>query len=156
MCSNKFSIVSVQRKSYIPFSLKKHTHFNQRCFFYNLGYWIWSFQGKILKRVNLDKFAQLLWRPRPPTLLSPEKLKEIKKNLKSYYAQFESKDRMRQSKASKELIEKRATLMEKFNEYRSKRVQEWVEQKSRRLALRNSKTCFFLFENLFSNVFFFL
>lgn len=91
-----------------------------------------------MKRVNVDKFAQLLWRPRPPTLLSPEKLKEIKKNLKSYYPQFESKDRMRQSKASKELIEKRAALMEKFNEYRSRRIKEWNEQKPRRLELRNS------------------
>lgn len=91
-----------------------------------------------MKRINLEKFAQLLWRPRPPTLLSPEKLKEIKKNLKSYYPQFESKDRMRQSKASKELIEKRAALMEKFNEYRNARIKEWNEQKQRRLALRNS------------------
>lgn len=103
------------------------------------GYWIWSFQGKILKRVNLEKFAQLLWRPRPPTLLSIKQQKEIKKNLKKYYPQFESKDRMRQSKASKELIEKRAALMEKFNAYRTQRMEEWLAQKPRRLALRNSK-----------------
>ena len=101
------------------------------------GYYMWSFQGKILKRVNLEKFAQLLWRPRCPTLLDDKQLKEIKKNLKKYYAQFESKDRMRQTKASKELIEKRATLMEKFSAYRQKRIQEWNEQKSRRLELRS-------------------
>lgn len=104
-----------------------------------VGYWIWSFQGKILKRVNLEKFAQLLWRPRPPTLLSEEKQKEIKKNLKKYYPQFESKDRMRQSKASKELIEKRAALMKEFNEIRSKMIKEYNENKQRRLQLRNSK-----------------
>nr|CAI5869782.1 unnamed protein product [Callosobruchus analis] len=102
------------------------------------GYWLWSFQGKILKRVNLEKFAQILWRPRPPTLLSEEKQKDIKKNLKKYYPQFESKDRMRQSKASKELIEKRAALMEKFNQYREQRIREWEENKARRLALRNN------------------
>lgn len=101
------------------------------------GYYMWSFQGKILKRVNLEKFVQLLWRPRCPTLLDDKQLKEIKKNLKKYYAQFESKDRMRQTKASKELIEKRATLMEKFSVYRQKRIQEWAEQKSRRLELRS-------------------
>lgn len=100
------------------------------------GYWIWSFQGKILKRVNLDEFAQLLWRPRPPTLLSADQQKDIKKNLKKYYGQFESKDRMRMTKASKELIEKRATLMKNFEEYRKKRIQEWNEQKTRRLELR--------------------
>lgn len=104
-----------------------------------VGYWIWSFQGKILKRINLDSFAQLLWRPRPSTLLTMEHQKEIKKNLKKYYAQFESKDRMRQSKASKELVEKRASLMQKFNSYRQKRIEEYDSQKPRRLTLRNSK-----------------
>ncbi|KAK4874864.1 hypothetical protein RN001_014224 [Aquatica leii] len=101
------------------------------------GYYMWSFQGKILKRINLEKFAQLLWRPRCPTLLDDKQLKDIKKNLKKYYAQFESKDRMRQTKASKELIEKRSALMEKFSAYRQKRIKEWNEQKSRRLELRN-------------------
>jgi translation initiation factor 3 subunit B len=102
------------------------------------GYWIWSFQGKILKRINLEKFAQLLWRPRSSTLLSEDRQKEIKKNLKKYYPQFESKDRMRQSKASKELIEKRAALMKEFNEYRSKRIKDYSENKQRRLQLRNN------------------
>lgn len=107
------------------------------------GYWIWSFQGKILKRVNLDNFAQLLWRPRPSSLLTLEQQKEIKKNLKKYYAQFESKDRMRMTKASKELIEKRATLMKTFEEYRQKRVEKYNEQKTRRLELRNRKLNYF-------------
>ncbi|XP_030751724.1 eukaryotic translation initiation factor 3 subunit B [Sitophilus oryzae] len=102
------------------------------------GYWMWSFQGKILKRINLERFAQVLWRPRPATLLSEKQQKEIKKNLKKYYAQFESKDRMRQSKASKELIEKRAALMEKFREYREENIKQWQEKKARRLALRNN------------------
>ncbi|KAL1494447.1 hypothetical protein ABEB36_010045 [Hypothenemus hampei] len=102
------------------------------------GYWMWSFQGKILKRVNLERFAQILWRPRPPTLLSEKQQKEIKKHLKKYYAQFESKDRMRQSKASKELIEKRAALMEKFQQYREQQIKRWEANKPRRLALRNN------------------
>lgn len=68
------------------------------------GYWIWTFQGRILKRVNLNQFNQLLWRPRPPTLLTSEQIKEIKKNLKKYSAQFESKDRMRLTRASKVVI----------------------------------------------------
>ncbi|KAG8039174.1 hypothetical protein G9C98_003481 [Cotesia typhae] len=100
------------------------------------GYWIWTFQGRILKRVNLNAFNQLLWRPRPPTLLTPEQIKEIKKNLKKYSAQFESKDRMRLTKASKEQIEKRCALMKAFNEYREKRIDEWNSQKKRRMELR--------------------
>lgn len=100
------------------------------------GYWLWTFQGRLLKRVFLDGFCQLLWRPRPPSLLTPEKIKEIKKNLKKYSAQFESKDRLRSTKASKELIEKRQRLMQEFEEHRKKRQQQWVQNKSRRLELR--------------------
>jgi hypothetical protein len=65
------------------------------------GFWIWSFQGKILKRLNIETFCGLQWRPRLPTLLSQKQQQEIRKNLKKYSAQFESKDRMRLSRASK-------------------------------------------------------
>lgn len=43
------------------------------------------------------------------------------------------------SKASKELIEKRAALMKQFNEFRQKKQTEWAEQRARRLELRNRK-----------------
>ena len=65
------------------------------------AYWLWSFQGRILKRVALDKFCQLQWRPRPPSLLPAQQVKDIKKTLKKYSAQFEVKDRLKMTKASK-------------------------------------------------------
>ncbi|KAL1116208.1 hypothetical protein AAG570_005703 [Ranatra chinensis] len=102
------------------------------------GYWIWTFQGRILSRNNMPKFCQLLWRPRPPTLLSVEQQKEIKKNLKNYSAQFESKDRMRMTRASKEVVEKRAATMKKFEEFRTSALEKWREQKERRLQMRNN------------------
>ncbi|GIY27876.1 eukaryotic translation initiation factor 3 subunit B [Caerostris extrusa] len=40
------------------------------------GFWLYSFQGKLLRKHDLEKFCQLLWRPRPPTLLSEEQLKK--------------------------------------------------------------------------------
>jgi translation initiation factor 3 subunit B len=103
------------------------------------GYYIWSFQGRILKRINLKNFIQFLWRPRPASLLSEEKCKEVKKNLKKYYPQFEAKDRMRLTRASKELVEKRAKLREQFEEYRAKKIVDWEDQKKRRMQLRNSE-----------------
>lgn len=39
------------------------------------AYWLWSFQGKILKQQTVDKFCQLLWRPRPPSLLTTQDIK---------------------------------------------------------------------------------
>lgn len=87
----------------------------------------------------LKNFIQFAWRPRPPTLLTDAQQKEIKKNLKKYYGQFESKDRMRMTRASKEILEKRAKLREEFMEFRNKRIVEWESQKTRRMQLRNSK-----------------
>lgn len=57
---------------------------------------------------------------------------------------------MRMTRASKELLEKRAKLREQFMEYRNKRITEWEEQKLQRLQLRNSKCllfCAFMNEN---------
>lgn len=36
------------------------------------GYNIWSFQGKLLQRHPISQFCQMLWRPRPQTLLSDD------------------------------------------------------------------------------------
>ena len=38
------------------------------------GFVMWSFQGKLLFRnpTKVDKFCQLLWRPRPPSLLTAD------------------------------------------------------------------------------------
>ncbi|XP_014248728.1 eukaryotic translation initiation factor 3 subunit B [Cimex lectularius] len=104
----------------------------------DLGYWIWTFQGRILSRNNMQKFWQLQWRPRPPTLLSSEQQKEIKKNLKKYSAAFESKDKVRMTRASKDLIEKRAAAMKKFEDYRQSVQKIWEAQKEKRLKLRNN------------------
>lgn len=92
----------------------------------------------------MQKFWQLQWRPRPPSLLTAEQQKEIKKNLKKYSAQFESKDRMRLTRASKELIEKRAAAMKKFEDFRQSVLNIWAQQKERRLQLRNSEDLSFI------------
>jgi translation initiation factor 3 subunit B len=48
------------------------------------GFNMWSFNGKLLYSMPRDRFQQLSWRPRVPSLLSKEKEEEIKKNLKEY------------------------------------------------------------------------
>ena len=100
------------------------------------AYWVWNFQGKILKKATVDKFCQLTWRPRPPTLLSKEQLKDVKKNLKKYSDQFNAKDKMRQSKASKELLLKRSALYETFEEFREVALERYACDIDKRLALR--------------------
>jgi len=104
------------------------------------AYWVWSFQGRLIRKHNLEKFCQLLWRPRPATLLSDDKIREIKKNLKKYSAQFEIKDRMALSKVSKDILEKRKKLQADFYAYRQKREEEFKATKEQRLALRDEES----------------
>lgn len=100
------------------------------------AYWIWSFQGRLIRKHTLDKFCQLLWRPRPQTLLSEEKIREIKKNLKQYSAAFDIKDKMMMSKVSKDILEKRKRLMDEFKEYRERKQQEAKIRRQKLLQLR--------------------
>ena len=99
-------------------------------------YCVWSFQGRLIRKHKLDRFCQLLWRPRPPTLLSEAKLKEIRKNLKQYSAQFEVKDRMMMSKVSKDILENRKRLMKEFRDYRERCKEQSEEKRARLMELR--------------------
>ena len=101
------------------------------------AYWLWSFQGKILKRFQVDRFCQLLWRPRPPTLLSLKDIKDVKKNLKKYSVEFDVVDREQGSKKSKEILTRRRNFYDEFMEYRRLKEEEFKEQKEQRHALRN-------------------
>jgi len=100
------------------------------------AYWLWTFQGRLLQKNNKDRFCQLLWRPRPPTLLPVEEIKTIKKDLKKYSKIFEQKDRLSQSKASKELVDKRRAMMDEYRLYREAATQAYQEQRELRLELR--------------------
>uniref|UniRef100_T1IVX1 Eukaryotic translation initiation factor 3 subunit B n=1 Tax=Strigamia maritima TaxID=126957 RepID=T1IVX1_STRMM len=102
------------------------------------SYWVWSFQGTLLQKVTMERFCQLLWRPRPTTLLTQDQIKEIRKNLKKYSVQFEMDDRLRRTKASKELIEKRRRLLKEFEEYRQEKAEQFESLKERRLELRDN------------------
>eukprot|EP00090_Calanus_glacialis_P035049 TRINITY_DN59919_c0_g1_i1.p1 TRINITY_DN59919_c0_g1~~TRINITY_DN59919_c0_g1_i1.p1 ORF type:complete len:696 (-),score=241.36 TRINITY_DN59919_c0_g1_i1:149-2236(-) len=103
------------------------------------AYWLWNFQGKVLKRSSVEKFCQLVWRPRPQSMLSKEQFKDIKKNLKKYSDQFNAKDKMRQSRASKELIAKRQALADAFNNWRDQKIREYDESREKRIELRGGR-----------------
>ena len=68
------------------------------------GYVIWNFAGKVQVRVAKDKFFQFLWRPRPPSLLTPAQEKEIRRKLPEYSAKYLEEDRAARELAATVLI----------------------------------------------------
>ena len=66
-------------------------------------------------------------------------LQEVKKAVKKYSSQFELQDKMRLSKASREIIEKRQKQMASFLEYRKRMAEKFASEKQERLRLRNGK-----------------
>ena len=39
------------------------------------AFWLWNFQGRLVHKKTMEKLCQLLWRPRPPSLLTKDKIK---------------------------------------------------------------------------------
>lgn len=60
---------------------------------------------------------QFLWRPRPPSFLSPEKEEEIAKKLRKYSKKYEAEDQ----DVSKQEREKRRMLKNEWNNW----VSDW-------------------------------
>lgn len=84
-----------------------------------------------------DKLYKFSWRPKPQTLLSPEQIKEIRKNLKQYSEKYNALDTNRLRIVSQELLEKRKKMMAEFNNFRRNANKRLAEQKAKRLELRN-------------------
>lgn len=78
-------VCAAPRKTFFPHLLvgERRSIFNLflHLFFFcsqvDNAYWLWTFQGRLLQKNNKDRFCQLLWRPRPPTLLSVEQIKVL-------------------------------------------------------------------------------
>ena len=98
---------------------------------------MYNFQGKLINKVPFDRLYKLSWRPRPPTILSAEQIKEIRKNLKQYSEKYNAADRLYQSRVSKELLEKRRKLYDDFMVFRNKAEKRYSDNHIKCVALRD-------------------
>ena len=106
---------------------------------HDTGYMIWSFQGKPLQRHNHPKFFQLSWRPRPPSLLKTNQIKELTDNgYKMYSPQFEAEDKMRGNQASEDVRMRREELENKWSSAVAAASRGWEEKQARMAAMRPS------------------
>lgn len=84
------------------------------------GYHLFDFKGNLLREEHIERFKQFLWRPRPPTFLSKDEQKKIRKNLREYSKQFEEEDELEATAANKEVVEARMRMLDEWNAWRAR------------------------------------
>lgn len=77
-------------------------------------------------RVMRDRFYQFSWRPRPPSLLSPEKVKEIARNLRKYSEKYAKEDESLMAQADTDLLSDRRARMDEWQAWLDSH-REWRE-----------------------------
>ena len=98
------------------------------------GYTIWDFRGQELKRDNIDAFKQFLWRPRPPTLLSKDDQKRVRKGLREFSRTFDEEDAAAESQGSAEVLQLRRRLIDEWNAWQAS-ARAALEQERERLGV---------------------
>jgi translation initiation factor 3 subunit B len=93
------------------------------------GYHLYDFKGEQLREEPVEKFKQWLWRPRPPTMLSKEEQKTIRKNLREYSRIFDQQDLERGDRGKQEEVENRRRLLEEWLAWRANIEQDIKEER---------------------------
>lgn len=93
------------------------------------GYHIYDFRGEALREEPIDKFKQFQWRPRPPTLLTKEEQKQIRKNLREYSRVFEQEDADRGASADLAVVEARRAMLNEWYAWREDVEAEIAEER---------------------------
>ncbi|KAH8645514.1 eukaryotic translation initiation factor eIF2A-domain-containing protein [Xylariales sp. PMI_506] len=97
-------------------SVWKHTMEN--------GFHLYDFKGEALREDPVEKFKQFAWRPRPPTLLTKDEQKQIRKNLREYSKVFDVEDAERVAGADQAVIDERRRLLEEWLAWRESMEEE--------------------------------
>jgi translation initiation factor 3 subunit B len=92
------------------------------------GYHLYDFKGELLREEHIDKFKQLLWRPRPPTLLSKEEQKSIRKNLREYSRVFDEEDQIEEDKEKGAIVEERRRMLSEWLAWRKREEEQLREE----------------------------
>lgn len=91
------------------------------------GIKMWNFQGKELYARKMDAFYDFKWRPRPKTVLSQEKIKEINASIKEYAKKFQESDALASIQVS---AEEQGKLLRKINDFNN-RINDYYDQRCR-------------------------
>lgn len=91
------------------------------------GYAVWDFKGQELQKHVQDRFKQILWRPRPRTLLTKEDQKRVRKNLREIGRQFEDEDAAEETNLAQGQRELYQRVLEEWKAWRARARKELEE-----------------------------
>lgn len=84
------------------------------------GYAIWNFHGTELQKHILEQFKQILWRPRPKTLLTKEDQKRVRRNLREFSKIFDQEDEAEESSQALAHREVYQRMVKEWKEWRER------------------------------------
>jgi translation initiation factor 3 subunit B len=93
------------------------------------GYAIWDLKGQELQKQVQDRFKQILWRPRPRTLLSKEAQKQVRRTIREIGKQFEEEDLAEESNLALQNKELYLRALDEWKAWRAKTKADLVEQR---------------------------
>lgn len=104
------------------------------------GYKVWNSQGGELMSVLKDNLYQVLWRPRPPSLLDGKQVAEIKSTLRSkYWAEFEAEVQKIKSGNQSAAVNLRKQLAQEWRSFLKECEDSYANDKADRVDLRNGE-----------------
>jgi len=104
------------------------------------GYAIWTSSGRLLNKIAHPKLHQFAWRPRPPSLLTPEMEQHIRKSLKEkYQKRFEREDAARIGDEDDTIVAKRLAQRKRYLSYVAKNKALYQQQAESRRILRRAR-----------------
>ena len=83
-----------------------------------------------MSKLIIDKFKQFLWRPRPPSLLTKEQKRQIRRNLREYSKAFDEEDALTEGTQTAELLAQRKRLVDEWNAWRVRCEKERAEEEA--------------------------
>jgi translation initiation factor 3 subunit B len=91
------------------------------------GFKIWSFQGQLLKEDKKDKLFQMMWRPRPKSLLTADEKSKIVRNIKQYERKYTEGDRAATRAAQAAEKERKNAVALEFRKLLDQRREEYMQ-----------------------------
>lgn len=101
------------------------------------GYHMYTFSGAMLSENPTEKFKQFLWRPRPPTLLSKEEQKTVRRTLREYSREFDEEDRYAVDIANTQIVEERQRLLNEWYSWMQDE-QEQIKEEREELGMTDA------------------